>query len=96
MLESAFQKKVIDSIKAELPGAVILKNDPTYLQGIPDLTIFYNKRWAMLEVKNWSRANHRPNQEYWVNKLDTMSFARFIYPENCAEVLHELYKTLRS
>lgn len=72
------------------PGCVVLKNDPNYLQGIPDLVIFYYNRWAMLEVKKSFNASHQPNQDYYIDKLDGMSFARFIYPENKEEVLDEL------
>lgn len=77
------------------PGCIVLKNDPNYLQGIPDLVIFFMDNWAMLEVKKSENATHRPNQDYYVHKLDGMSFARFIYPENEEEVLHELQQSFR-
>ena len=38
-LESKFQKELIDEIKREYPGCIILKNDPDYIQGFPDWTI---------------------------------------------------------
>lgn len=72
------------------PGCIILKNDPNYLQGIPDLTIFWHDRWATLEVKKDAKASHQPNQDYYVDIMNQMSFSRFIYPENKEEVLHEL------
>lgn len=90
MLESKFQSNLIKEIKDRFPGCVVLKNDSSYLQGIPDLTIFYREHWAMLEVKQSANANHRPNQDYYVNQLNGMSFAKFIYPENKEEVMHEL------
>jgi 3-hydroxymyristoyl/3-hydroxydecanoyl-(acyl carrier protein) dehydratase len=77
------------------PGCVVLKNDPNYLQGIPDLTIFWNNRWATLEVKKEANAPHQPNQDYYVAKMDDMSFSRFIYPENKKEVLNELQQSFR-
>lgn len=77
------------------PGCVVLKNDPNYLQGIPDLTIFWNNRWATLEVKKEANASHQPNQDYYVGKMNEMSFSRFIYPENKKEVLHELQQSFR-
>lgn len=90
MLESKFQSNLIKEIKDRFPGCVVLKNDSSYLQGIPDLSIFYREHWAMLEVKQSANANHRPNQDYYVNQLNGMSFAKFIYPENKEEVMHEL------
>jgi 3-hydroxymyristoyl/3-hydroxydecanoyl-(acyl carrier protein) dehydratase len=77
------------------PGCIVLKNDPNYLQGIPDLTIFWHDRWATLEVKKAANASHQANQDYYVSKMDQMSFSRFIYPENKKEVLHELQQSFR-
>lgn len=90
MLESKFQAKLIKEIKERFPGCVVLKNDSSYLQGVPDLSIFYKDRWAMLEVKQSAKASHRPNQSYYVDKMNEMSFSRFVFPENKDEVLDEL------
>lgn len=78
------------------PGCIVLKNDPNYIQGIPDLSIFWNDKWAMLEVKKEADAPHQPNQDYYVNKANNMSFSRFIYPENKGEVLRELQQSFGS
>lgn len=90
MLESKFQSKLIRRIKDEFPGCIVLKNDPTYLQGIPDLTIFHENTWAVLEVKKSAKASHQPNQDYYVDKMNQMSYAAFIFPENEEEVMAEL------
>lgn len=90
MLESKFQSKLIRRIKDEFPGCIVLKNDPTYLQGIPDLTIFYENTWAALEVKKSAKASRQPNQDYYVDKMNQMSYAAFIFPENEEEVMAEL------
>ena len=95
MLESKFQAKLIKELKEELPGCIVMKNDCEYIQGIPDLTILHGERWASLEVKKNAKASHRPNQDYYVEKMDDMSFSRFIYPENKDEVLQELYSYLK-
>lgn len=89
-LERDFQSKLIKELKTRFPGCVVMKNDPNYIQGIPDLTILYKNRWATLETKRSDKASHRPNQDYYVSKLDDMSFSRFICPENKEEVLREL------
>ena len=88
--ESKFQKELTDEIRKQFPGCVIMKNDSSYIQGIPDWTILYNDKWAALEVKKSEKANKQPNQEYYVDKLNGMSYSRFVYPENKEEVINEL------
>ena len=95
ILESKFQKELIDDIKAMFPGAIVLKNDPNYIQGIPDLTVFYKDNWATLEVKKSANASHQPNQDYYVDMFDEMSYSSFIYPENKEEVLNELQRSFK-
>ena len=90
MLESKFQANLIKDLKKEFPGCIVLKNDSSYLQGIPDLTVFYEDKWAMLEVKKSATASHQPNQDYYVGKTKDMSFAAFIFPENKDDVMHKL------
>ena len=90
MRESKFQAKLIKDIKERLPDCIVLKNDPTYLQGIPDLTVFNNDKWATLEVKKSANAAHQPNQDYYVEMMDRMSFSRFVYPENRDTVFSDL------
>lgn len=85
--ESAFQSSLIREIKTMFPGSVVLKTDANYIQGFPDLLILYNNKWALLECKKNAKASHQPNQDYYVSKMDNLSFARFIYPENKEEVL---------
>lgn len=94
MLESTYQARLIKTLRKRLPGCVVLKNDANYLQGFPDLTIFYGPRWGCLEVKISADADIQPNQEWYVEHLNRMSFARFIFPENEREVLSELQQAL--
>lgn len=91
-LESRFQAKLIRELKDLFPGCMVFKMDASYIQGIPDLLILYEDQWAMLEVKRSEkdRQDPQPNQEYYVDLLDDMSFASFIFPENKEEVLHDL------
>jgi hypothetical protein len=90
MKESRFQKELVDEIKQRFPGCTVLKNDATYMQGIPDLLILHGKHWGMLECKKDAKAKHQPNQDYYVQKMNEASFARFIDPSNKEEVLNEL------
>ncbi len=96
MLESQFQAKLIKELKKRFPGCIVMKSDSGYLQGIPDLLILYNDKWASLECKQSAGAKRQPNQEYYVGKMDEMSFSRFICPENKEEVLHDLQQSFES
>lgn len=96
MLESKFQADLIIELKRIFEGCYILKNDPNYIQGFPDLLILYNNRWAALEVKRGPRSHRQPNQEYYIQDLDSMSYANFIYPQNKEEVLDELQSALQA
>ena len=89
-LESRFQKELIDEIKERYPGCIALKNDPGYIQGFPDWTVLYEDKCATLEVKKERGAHKQPNQDYYVDRLNKMSFSRFIFPENKDEVLEEM------
>ena len=95
-LESEFQANVIKELKFIFKGCLVMKLDSSYIQGIPDLLILYKDKWATLECKKNARANRQPNQEYYVDLMDKMSFSRFICPENKEDVLNELYKAFKS
>lgn len=96
MKENAFQANLIREIKDRFPGCTVLKNDANYIQGFPDLLILHGSRWAALECKRTAKALRQPNQEYYVEKLNRESFARFISPENKEEVLHELSQSFEA
>ena len=87
-LESGFQDRLIERIKKLFPGCMVFKMDQ--IQGIPDLLVLYKDKWASLECKKSAKAKRQPNQEYYVGKMNKMSFSRFVSPENKEEVLREL------
>ena len=87
---SECKQLLIDEIKRTYPGCIALKNDAGYIQGFPDWTILYKDKWVALEIKRDEGANRQPNQEYYISKLDDMSYAAFVYPENKDKVLQEL------
>ena len=91
MLENKFKTNLINEIEHLFPGCMVLHLDPTECQGIPDLLVLYKDKWAVLEGKKSAKAAKRPNQDYYVDLMNDMSFASFIYPENKDEVLDELY-----
>lgn len=92
MRENKFQSNLKKELKERYPGCVVTKLDANDIQGIPDLLILYKNKWATLENKKSSKSSKQPNQDYYVNKMNDMSFSKFIYPENKDEVLNELDK----
>lgn len=96
MLESTYQARLIRKLEGMFPGCFIIKNDSSYLQGIPDLLVLYRDRWAMLEVKASESADVQPNQPYYVELFDSMSFGAFIYPSNETEILRGLQQAFEA
>lgn len=94
--ENVYQAKLITKLKDMFPGCIVSKNDSGHIQGIPDLTIYHGNRWATLECKRNKNAKKQPNQEYYVERMNEMSFSRFICPENEEEVLRDLSKAFKS
>lgn len=95
MLENKFKTELVAEIEEMFPGCIVVHLDPNEIQGIPDLLVLYENKWAALEGKKSANAPHRPNQDYYVNLMNKMSFASFIYPENKEEVLYELQQAFR-
>lgn len=92
MKESKFQSDLKKELRGMFPECIITKLDSGDIQGIPDLLVLYKDKWAVLENKRSVNASHQPNQDYYVDKMNNMSFASFIYPENKDEVLAKLRK----
>lgn len=96
MKENKFQSDLKKELRERFPGSMVLKLDPNDIQGIPDLLLLYKNKWAALEVKKDKDAKHRPNQDYYVDKLGSMSYAAFICPENKEEILNEISRSFSS
>lgn len=94
--ESRFQSELIRELKTRFPGCMVLKNDSSYIQGIPDLLVLHNNKWAALECKCNACASHQPNQDYYVEKMNTMGYASFIFPENKEKVLDEMEQSFKA
>ena len=92
-LESGIQDDIVDELRSLFPGAIIGKIE--LFQGCPDLLILYRDKWATLETKRGTESVHQPNQDYYVDLMNEMSFSRFINKENKEEVLRDLQKAFR-
>lgn len=95
MQERDFQPKLIKEIKERLPGCLVMKNDPNYIQGIPDLSVLYGSKWALLEVKKSEKANRRPNQPYYIQYAKDNAYGAIVSPENKEDILNELQQALQ-
>lgn len=91
-LENKFKTELKKEIKERYPGCMVMHLDPNDIQGIPDLLILHKDKWASLEGKKDKDSPTQPNQPYYVEKMNNMSFSKFIYPENKEKVLNELDK----
>lgn len=96
MTEASYQACLIRKLKKQFPGCVIMKNDSSYIQGIPDLTILWGPHWATLEVKLYPDSAHQPNQDHYVQQMNDMSFSAFVCPANEPEVLLGLQEAFAS
>lgn len=94
MKENEYQARLKKRIRKMLPDCIIIKIDD--IQGFPDLLILNKYNWAALEIKRCASSHKQPNQEYWIDRLDGMSFASFIYPENEEAILDALQRALLS
>lgn len=89
-LEREFQPKLKEEIQERFPGCQIIKQDPNQLQGVPDLLVLYEDKWALLETKRAAKSKREPNQEYYVEKFNGMSYSAFVNPQNMQEVMDDL------
>lgn len=94
MNESHYQRRLVNHIKNRWPDCFVMKNDATQTQGVPDLLILFNGSWAMLEVKMEDDSSRQPNQDYYIERFNGMSFAAFINPGNEEVVLNDLQSAL--
>lgn len=94
VLERKFKKKVIEELHDIYPGAVLIGLDPEEIQGIPDLLFLYGPFWGTFETKRNLFSPVRPNQAFWVDKMNRMSYSSFLFPENKNDVFQDLDKTL--
>lgn len=89
--EASFKTDLYNEIRKKFPGTEVVPNDPNFLQGFPDATVYFpNGKYALLEGKRSSDSPKQPNQDYYVNESPLSSNAMFVYPENKKEVLKEL------
>ena len=93
--EGKFKEKLIKDIEKELPGCIVTKLEADTSNGIPDIIILHKGKWATLEAKKdisevTKARRNKLAQDYYVAEMNKMSFSRYVYPQNKAEVINEL------
>lgn len=98
MLEGPYKTHLTKRIMDRFPDrCIVVRLDSALRQGVPDMAVlFEGGMWALLEAKTSASARRQPNQDYYVQKLDAMCYAAFIYPENEEAVLDELQQEYES
>lgn len=93
---AGFKTKFIKNLQLEFPDCVVMLTDAQYQQGVPDILMLVGDAWFAFEVKAAANSSRRPNQEWWVDILNRLSYASFVYPENEREVLDEVQQALEA
>lgn len=94
-LEKDFQAKVVRWLKSKDCVVIKYQQNATTRSGVPDLIFLKDGFWGALEVKKAKNSPFRPGQKQMVAKLDSMSWAKVVYPENYDSVKKELEEILR-
>lgn len=96
-LESKYKTDLKKRMERRFVGAIILKNDEQLCPGIFDLVMLWGEQYAAIEVKRNPSAPYRPNQPYYLEKVEKMGGLSFtIYPENEDEVLNAIQYAFES
>lgn len=95
MKEADFQSKIVKWLRSK--GCMVLKyqQNATTRAGIPDIIFLKEGFWGAIEVKKSKTAKFRPGQKEMVVKMNEMSWAKAVYPENFDETKKELEEILR-
>lgn len=94
-LESDFSEVFTDALEEAFPDSMVIKGNSAYRQGVPDWLLLDGPNWAALELKRDETAKKQPNQPYYVEKMNGMSYAAFVTPSNYREVIDEIQSTFR-
>lgn len=79
-IESNFQADLKKEIETLFPGAVIMKNDPNDIQGIPDLTVIWRDHWAWLECKTRNKCSQTVEPRFLYSVCTPLFFRGFYLP----------------
>ena len=95
VLEKDFQKTIIKWLRAK--GCLVIKyqQNATTRASIPDIIFLKEGFWGAIEVKKSKTSKFQPGQKEMVTKMNEMSWAKVVWPENWKETQKELGEILR-
>ncbi|PEY46387.1 hypothetical protein CN359_31000, partial [Bacillus thuringiensis] len=69
-LEKDYQASLLRRLRKAYRSRILAtKTDPGSVQGVPDLIVICDSKYALLEVKRSATASKRPNQDYYIEKF---------------------------
>lgn len=87
--ESSLQSKIIKYLESK--GCYVVKTGGIGTgNGCPDLLFFYEGFYGALEVKASKTAKFQPLQKIILDKFDSWSYGRVVWPENWNDIKNEL------
>ncbi len=90
MREVKLQTDIIKYLKKK--GCYVIKTKPGTgtPTGCPDIIFLFEGFWGAIEVKASAKAPYQPLQKETLEKLNSWSFAKSVYPDNWDDVKSEL------
>lgn len=92
--EQELQKKIISYLKKKGCYVIKINQDAKSHVGTPDVIAMKEGFWLAIEVKASKTAKFQPLQKETIEKLNEMSWAKVVYPENWEDVQKELNELL--
>ena len=92
--ESKLQAEIVKYLRGK--GCYVIKTRPGggTPVGCPDVIALLEGFWIAIEVKASEKSPFQALQEHTLEKLDSWSWAKAVYPENWLEVKSELERLL--
>lgn len=93
--EADFQKTIIKWLRDK--GCLVIKyqQNATTRASIPDILFLKEGFWGAIEVKKSKTSKFQPGQKEMVSKMNEMSWAKVVWPENWKESQKELGEILK-
>ena len=89
--ESDFQRDLLRFLRLKGCFCIKLQAGPGVPTATPDILFCHYGFYGFIEVKLSKRSRLQPGQRESVAKLNEMSYAKIIYPENFSELEEDLW-----
>lgn len=88
--EADFQSKVIKWLRSQKCIVFKMQQNATTRIATPDILFLKDGFWGAIECKKSKNAKFQPGQKEMVAKMNEMSWAKAVWPENWEETKEEL------